>query len=96
MLSNPTGRLLRDAERSREVHLSYYFYLDALGLYTHGLGDHLAGDLGAGRQGPEQQIPRAGGCPRPPYPGMGLGLVDGAPYVNRAGDGCVLLAGFRL
>src|SRR5829696_9914476 len=65
------ANLLRDAKSSGEVQLTLDFDLDALGLYPHRLGNHLAGDLGAGRQGAEQEITGAGGGAGSSDPGVG-------------------------
>ena len=92
MLSNPTGTSLRYAQGPGEVHLPRHRHLDALGLYAHRLGDHLAGYLGAGGEGPEQQVARAGRRPGPADARVGLGLVDRAADVHGAGDRGVLLA----
>ena len=55
----------------------------------------LAGNLGAGRQGAEKKVSRAGGGTRSPDPRVGLRLVDCPPDVHGAGDQGVLLASLR-
>src|SRR5215218_9496849 len=50
------GHFPGDAQSSREIQLALDLDLDALGLYAHGLGYHLAGYLGASRQSAEQKV----------------------------------------
>src|SRR5918997_84316 len=76
------GHFSGDAEGSRQVQVAFDLDLDALGLYPHGLGDHLARDLGAGRQSAEQQVPGAGGRAGSSDPGVSLRLVDRAADVH--------------
>ena len=42
-------------------------------MYTHGCGDHLAGDLCAGRKGTQQKVSRTSGGPRTPNATVGFG-----------------------
>ena len=58
----------------------------------HGAGDHLTGDLSAGREGAEQQIARTRRGARAPHAGVSLRLLDGPPEVDGAAHRPLCLA----
>src|SRR5215218_3912913 len=89
------GYVPGDAQSPCEVEIPLDLDFDTLGLYPHGLGDHLARDLGAGRECSEQKVSGAGGRTGTSDPRVSLGLVDGAADVHRAGDRGVGLAAPR-
>ena len=85
------ARVTVGAERPLQVEIALDLDLDAPDRDLHRRGDHLARDLRAGGERPEQQIARAGALPRAADAAVGLGLLDRAAEVDRAGDRGVTL-----
>src|SRR6185295_8686365 len=75
-----------EAEGSPQVEVALRGGLDRAHLEAHRGGDHLAGELGAGGQGAEQQVARARGRSGAADAGVRLRLVDRAAQVDVAGD----------
>src|SRR3954469_8151332 len=73
-----------DAERPAQVEVALDDHLDPVALEPHGGRHHLARELGAGGERPEQQVARAGAGPRPADAGVRLCLVDRPAEVDRA------------
>ena len=60
------GHIAGDPKGATEVEVAFDFYGNAFGRDPHRGGHHLAGDLGARGQGPEQPVAGTGGAPPPP------------------------------
>src|SRR5579863_1408778 len=66
----------REAERALKVKIALDAYADFFSRNSHGGGDHLAGDLGAGGQGAKQQVSGASGSAGATHPLVGFGAVN--------------------
>src|SRR3954447_5795357 len=73
-----------DAERPAQIEVALDDHLDSVALEPHGGRHHLARELRAGGERPEQQIAGAGAGPRPADAGVRLRLVDRPAEVDRA------------
>src|SRR5262249_6512047 len=82
----PHGHLARDAERAAQVEVAFDGDRDAVGRDPERRRDELAGDLGAGGEGAEQQVAGARSRSRTAGASVRLGRVGRAPDVDRAGE----------
>src|SRR3954454_21557330 len=73
-----------DPERPAQVEVAVDNDLDLARVEPHRRRDHLAGQLRAGGERPEEQVARAGAGARPADTGVRLRLVDRAAEVDRA------------
>jgi hypothetical protein len=78
-----------------QVKIALNRHLDIIGRYPHGGGYHLASDLRASRQGPEEQVPGTGAGASPANAFMRLSIVDRTPEVHRTRDWQVVLSAVR-
>jgi len=76
------GDVFGNAEGAAKIEIAFGGDFDALGGDAHSSGDHLAGDLGAGSEGAEEEITGASGGACPADSLMGFGLIDCAADVD--------------
>lgn len=87
--------ILGDAQRSLKVHVTAYRDFDVTGRNAHRSGHQLAGELRAGGEGANQKVAGAGGCAGSTDSPVGLGLINRAPNIDGAGQGCGVLTALR-
>lgn len=92
----PHRHLPGHAQRTAEIEFASRGDAYPLHRDPHGGGHHLGGDLRAGGQSPQQQVPRASSRAGASDTQMGLGLADLPRNRDRAGHGSVSLMAMGL